>query len=136
MTCCRSMRGSTLLEAAIACALLAVASLGVVAALLAAIRSERDTAACEPAVLVADSWAEMARAGGPSGVDWDASMSGLRHGKLVATNAGADISNVRVEWERSEGLAASPLRCDGDAAAARDAAKSCVTLAYASTQHR
>ncbi|EIF82296.1 putative exported protein, partial [Burkholderia pseudomallei 354a] len=103
MTCCRSMRGSTLLEAAIACALLAVASLGVVAALLAAIRSERDTAACEPAVLVADSWAEMARAGGPSGVDWDASMSGLRHGKLVATNAGADISNVRVEWERSAG---------------------------------
>lgn len=136
MTCCRSMRGSTLLEAAIACALLAVASLGVVAALLAAIRSERDTAACESAVLVADSWAEMARAGGPSGVDWDASMSGLRHGKLVATNAGADISNVRVEWERSAGLAASHLRCDGDAAAARDAAKSCVTLAYASTQHR
>ncbi|WP_080594997.1 MULTISPECIES: hypothetical protein [Burkholderia] len=132
MTCPRSMRGSTLLEAAIACALLAVAALGVVAALLAAIRGERDALAREQAMLVADSWAEMARAGGPSGIDWDASMSGLRHGKLVATASGAGISSVRVEWERPGAVAAGPLRCDGDVAAARAAAKPCATLAYAS----
>ncbi|AVR25470.1 hypothetical protein [Burkholderia thailandensis] len=132
----RSMRGSTLLEAAIACALLAVTALGVVAALLAAMRGERDAAAREQAMIVADSWSEMARAGALSGVDWDASMSGLRHGKLVATGSGAGVSSVRVEWERLGAGAAGPRHCDGDVTAAQDVAKPCVTLAYASTDHQ
>ncbi|WP_082717260.1 MULTISPECIES: type IV pilus modification PilV family protein [Burkholderia] len=130
----RPMRGSSLLEVAIACALLAIAALGVIAAFLATIRGERDAAAREQAMLVADSWAEMARAGGPSGVDWDLSMSRLRHGRLVATSGGAGTASVRVEWQRSGAVAVEPLRCEGDVAASRDGDRQCVALAYVSTE--
>ncbi|WP_082720785.1 hypothetical protein [Burkholderia sp. ABCPW 14] len=132
----RSMRGSSLLETAIACALLAIAALGVIAALLATIRGERDAATREQALLAADSWAEMARAGGPVGVDWNASVSGLRRGKLVVTGGDAGMSTVRIEWERAGAAAASPSRCEGATVAARDGDKQCVTLAYAITDGR
>ncbi|WP_085967519.1 hypothetical protein [Burkholderia oklahomensis] len=127
----RSMRGSSLLETAIACALLALAALGVIAALFATIRGERDAATREQALLAADSWAEMARAGGPAGVDWNALVYGLRRGKLVVTGTDASISTVRVEWEQAGAAVASPSRCEGATVAARDGDKQCVTLAYA-----
>ncbi|MDN7671573.1 hypothetical protein QZM22_03310 [Burkholderia oklahomensis] len=132
----RSMRGSSLLEAAIACALLALAALGVIAALFATIRGERDAATREQALLAADSWAEMARAGGSAGVDWNASVYGLRRGKLVVTGTDAGISTVRVEWEQAGAAVASASRCEGATVAVRDGDKQCVTLAYAITDGR
>ncbi|WP_125910522.1 MULTISPECIES: type IV pilus modification PilV family protein [Burkholderia] len=125
----RMTRGGSLVEVTVASALLAMAALSVIAALLAAIRSERDAVYREQAWLLADSWAETARSVGPAGIDWQAAVTALPHGKLALVGAGGGMATLRIEWAGAQPAAEGPSSCTGVFVTAGGVR--CVALAFA-----
>ncbi|KVE35407.1 hypothetical protein WS68_07420 [Burkholderia sp. TSV86] len=118
-----------MVEVTVASALLAMAALSVIAALLAAIRSERDAVYREQAWFFADSWAETAQSVGPAGIDWQAAVAALPHGKFALAGGGGGIATLRVEWDGAQPAAEGSSSCTGVFVTAGGAR--CVTLAYA-----
>jgi Tfp pilus assembly protein PilV len=108
------VRGATLIEVMLAVALMAVTTLGLVAAQLWIAREARAAALREQAAFVADGVAEASRvAGGVGSGDagvqqWKArAASLLPHGDASVTGRAAGISSARVTWTAVSNLPAA-----------------------------
>ncbi len=134
----RGVRGSTLLEVAIALGVMAMCGLGLMSTQLGVARHAQLAAARERAVFTADAIAEAARVAGASGspIDrWKAlTASVVSEGQLTTSSAGGDASIASVSWVATPFGAAS-----GSAAASRvapcldataPAGRACVALAF------
>ena len=134
---CARLRGSTLLEVALAVALMATTCVGLIATQLALSRHGQSAALRGQAAFVADAFAEMAvegHSGVGAGEQWKARVSVLIPGGSVSHSvAGIDASIATVSWPRkpygpapAHGGAAMP--CAG-APASPD--RDCVSLGFA-----
>lgn len=88
-----AVAGSSLLEVMVALFLLAVAVLGAIALQLATVRSEREAASREQALLIAASRAELERVGAAASIDWNEAAAALRQGRFTVMN-GAEGTRV------------------------------------------
>ncbi|WP_233882674.1 hypothetical protein [Paraburkholderia flagellata] len=134
----RGVRGSTLLEVAIALGVMAMCGLGLMSTQLGLARHAQLAAARERAAFAADAIAEAARVAGATGAAtdrWKAlSASIVPEGRLTTSSAGGDVSIASVSW------AATPFgTAPGSAAASRvapcidataPAGRACVALAF------
>ena len=137
----RSVRGSTLLEVAIALGIMAMCGLGLIGTQLGLARHAQLAATQERAVFVADALAEGARmAGGPGASTaatdkWKALTAAIvPEGRAEMAGAGGDASIATITWAAAQFATAS-----GSAAVSRrgpcidatvPAGRACVALAF------
>lgn len=131
------LRGSTLLEVALAVAMMAVSGMGLVATQLSLSRHTQSTAIRGQAAFIADAFAEMAVEGGSgvgAGEQWKTRASVAIPGSIVSTDAGGGYaSSSTVSWPAKRyGLASADagalLPCGVTPAAPY---RECVSLLFA-----
>lgn len=93
-----AVAGSSLLEVMVALFLLAVAVLGAIALQLATVRSEREAASREQALLIAASRAELERVGAAASIDWNEAAAALRQGRFTVMNGAEGTRVALVQW--------------------------------------
>ncbi|MCP3711709.1 hypothetical protein M3I54_32970 [Paraburkholderia sp. CNPSo 3274] len=134
----RGLRGSTLLEVAIALGVMAMCGLGLLSTQLGLARHAQLAAARERAAFAADAIAEAARVTGATFATsdrWKAlTASVVPEGRLTTSSAGGDASIASVSW------AATPLRAASGSTAVSQVApcidatgsagRACVALAF------
>lgn len=129
--------GSTLLEVALAVALLAVSGLGLVATQLTLSRHAQSAAMRGQAAFIADAFAEMAIEGSSGvgvGAQWKTWATVLIPGAIVSTAAaGVSTSSSTVTWPAASygpasAGAGTPVSCPGSSASLR---RECVSLVFA-----
>lgn len=131
------LRGSALLEVALAVTLLAVSGIGLVATQLSMSRHAQSSAARGQAAFIADAFAEMA-VEGPQGFDaseqWKARTTVLIAGGIASTSqVGAYTSSSTVSWPAkpygpASADASGLVPCTGTSASTQ---RECVSLAFA-----
>ncbi|MCX5542372.1 hypothetical protein M3A49_23215 [Paraburkholderia sp. CNPSo 3076] len=133
-----SVRGSTLLEVAIALGVMAMCGLGLMSTQLGLVRYAQLAAALERAAFAADAMAEAARAVGvtPAATNrWQAlTASIVPEGRLTTSSVGGDASVASVSWAATPLGAASGSTTVSRVAPCLDATapagRACVALAF------
>ncbi|MCP3714037.1 hypothetical protein [Paraburkholderia sp. CNPSo 3281] len=134
----RGVRGSTLLEVAIALGVMAMCGLGLMSTQLGLVRHAQLAAARERAAFAADAMAEAARAAGatPAATNrWQAlTASIVPEGRLTMSSVGGDASVASVSWTATPLGAASGSTAVSWVAPCLDATapagRACVALAF------
>lgn len=134
----RGVRGSTLLEVAIALGVMAMCGLGLMSTQLGLARHAQLAAARERAAFAADAIAEAARVPGATGATTDRwkvlTASVVPEGRLTTSSAGGDASIASVSWAAAPFGAASGLAAASRVAPCIDASapagRACVALAF------
>ncbi|AOK03651.1 N-terminal cleavage protein [Burkholderia latens] len=114
MTRMRSrMQGTSLLEAVLAIALLAMVMLAVAGSQLAMTRAQRSTMWRERALWLADARIERRRAAADAGDDIAALVAASLPGGTVTLDGGAaGVSSVVVGWHGTDASASTSSRCE------------------------
>ncbi|WP_342954161.1 hypothetical protein [Paraburkholderia sp. JHI869] len=134
----QGVRGSTLLEVAIALGVMAMCGLGLMSTQLGLARHAQLAAARERASFAADAIAEAARVAGSTSATtdrWKAlTASVVPEGRLTTSSEGGDASIASVSWAATPFGAASGAAADLRVAPCIDAAvpagRACVALAF------
>ncbi|QGZ55449.1 hypothetical protein [Paraburkholderia acidiphila] len=135
----RGVRGSTLLEVAIALGVMAMCGLGLMSTQLGLTRHAQFAAARGRAAFAADAIAESARVAGATGAPidrWKAlTASVVPEGRLTTSSAGGEASIASVSWAATPFAAASALAAASRVAPCVDAtadatARACIALAF------
>ncbi|NRF89159.1 hypothetical protein [Burkholderia gladioli] len=125
----RASTGSSLLEVTIALLLLASATIAVLGAQLAMRAAAADSAARATALGFADSWAELAGAGGTTMIDWERASTVLVDPRFKQTMRDG-LAHVELRWSRGSTVSPQDATCEPPVSTAVRAPRTCVSLAF------
>lgn len=131
---CRHARGATLLEVALAMAVMAICTLGLMSTQLALVRHAQSMNARERAAFAADAIAEAAMVSAGSLDVWKARVATIVPDGIVGvSNQSPDVSIATVTWAFTgyavaSGVVVSPSSCNGVPSVS---GRNCITLTFA-----